>query len=244
MSKSLKRFTLLFYVIMAVFMVSVLSEQTILHYAIKPMFMVILMIFHHQQINGKYGFFSKMIQAGLFFSWIGDVALMLPDTTGLLFIVGLGSFLVAHVGYSLGFYRTIKDSPVAFSYGKTAAYAVPFLLVTGPFFYYIKDGVPDDLFFPVLAYTAVISSMGMFAAWRHGHVEQTPFKWMLIGAVLFILSDCVLALNLFSIQPEKHSDMAKLLAILNMLLYLTGQFMITIGAIYQIVPTSSEPKGS
>lgn len=244
MSKSLKRFTLLYYVIMVVFMISVLSEQTVLHYAVKPMFMVILMLFHHQQIRGKYSFFSIMIQAGLFFSWIGDIALMLPDTTGLLFIVGLGSFLIAHLGYSLGFYRTIKESSGPFSYTKASSYAVPFLLITGPFFYYIKDGLPDDLFFPVLAYTCVISVMGMFAAWRLGHVKKNTFQWMLIGAVLFILSDCVLALNLFSIQPERPSDMAKFLAILNMLLYLTGQFMITVGAIYQIETASSEPSGS
>lgn len=240
----LKRFALLFYVIMTVFMVSVLSEQTVLHYAVKPMFMVILMIFHHQQIRGKYSFFSIMIQVGLFFSWIGDIALMLPDTTGLLFIVGLGSFLVAHLGYSIGFYHSIKESISEFSYGKAAAYAVPFLLVTGPFFYYIKGGLPDDLFYPVLAYTCVISVMGMFAAWRYGHVNARTFKWMLIGAILFILSDCVLAVNLFSIQPERPSDMAKFLAILNMLLYLSGQFMITVGAIYQLQFVSSEQADS
>lgn len=221
-------------------MVSVLSEQTMLHYAVKPMFMVILMIFHHQQLNGKYSFFSKMIQAGLFFSWIGDVALMLPDSSGLLFVIGLGSFLIAHVGYSLGFYQNIKDSSVPFSYGKAAAFAVPFLLVTGPFFYYIKEGLPSELFFPVLAYTTVISVMGMFSAWRYGHVEQKAFRWMLIGAILFILSDCVLALNLFSIQPEKHSDMAKSLALLNMLLYLTGQFMITVGAVFYVNSTEQK----
>ncbi len=231
MSKSLKRFTLLYYVIMLVFMISVFSEQAVLHYAVKPMFMVILMIFHHQQIRGRYSFFSKMIQAGLFFSWIGDIALMI-DKSGDWFIIGLGSFLIAHLGYSIGFYRTIKESTVPFSYAKAAAYAVPFVLVTGPFFYYIKDGVPSDLFFPVLAYTCIISIMGMFAAWRHGHVKQNTFQWMLIGAVLFILSDCVLAVNLFSIQPERPSDMAKFLVILNMFLYLTGQFMITVGAVY------------
>jgi predicted branched-subunit amino acid permease len=82
--------------------------------------------------------------------------------------------------------------------------------------------------------------MGMFSAWRNGHVNQKTFSWVLAGAILFILSDCVLALNLFSIKPQQSSDMAKYLAILNMALYLTGQFMITVGAIYQIQPTNSK----
>jgi uncharacterized membrane protein YhhN len=225
---------------MIVFMISVLSEQSTLYYAVKPMFMAILMLFHHQQIHSKYSFFSIMIQAGLFFSWSGDIVLMLPDTTESLFIVGLGSFLIAHLGYSLGFYRTIKKSSYPFSYTKAASYSLPFILVTGPFFYYIKDSLPSDLFFPVLGYSCVISAMGMFSAWRNGHVNQKTFSWVLAGAILFILSDCVLALNLFSIKPQQSSDMAKYLAILNMALYLTGQFMITVGAIYQIEPTNSK----
>ena len=64
--------------------------------------------------------------------------------------------------------------------------------------------------------------------------------WMLVGAILFILSDCVLALNIFDIQPEKHSATAKALAIANMILYLGGQFMIAVGAVYHQEDISSE----
>ena len=189
------------------------------------------MVFHHMQLDGKYNTFSKLITFGLFFSWVGDIALMI-DKTGAFFIIGLGSFLIAHLGYSMGFYRNISHSDVSFNYKKATLYAIPFLLVTVPFFLYIKPGIPDGLIIPVLAYTSVITIMGMFSVWRFGHVNTKSFRWMFAGAVLFILSDCVLATNLFAIRPEAFSEIAKLLAGTNMLLYLSAQYMIAVGAIY------------
>ncbi|MGB1319180.1 MAG: lysoplasmalogenase, partial [Flavobacteriales bacterium] len=153
------------------------------------------------------------------------------NKTGIFFIVGLGSFLIAHLGYSIGFYRNIKSSLASFNYKKAALFSVPFILITGPFFMYIRPGIPAELFVPVLAYTTVITVMGMFSVWRYGHVNTTSFRWMFAGAVLFILSDCVLATNLFAIKPEPFSETFKFLAAANMTLYLSGQLLITKGAI-------------
>lgn len=230
MSASLKRFTWLFYSLTAVFLLSVLLELQWLHYATKPLFMIVLMVFHQKQWKGKGSFFSKLIQFGLFFSWIGDIALMIDEKYPILFVVGLGSFLIAHLGYSIAFVSNIKESVKPFNIGWSAMTAVPFFLFTGVFFYYIKNGLPDDLFAPVLAYTIVISIMGITATWRKGHVESKTYGWILIGAILFILSDCVIAVNKFVVDFDYD-------AILNMTLYLTGQFMITVGAIYQIERT-------
>ena len=206
-------------------MAVVLLDLQLVHYAVKPIFMVLLMVFHYTQIDDRTGFFSRIVQFGLFFSWLGDIALMLPDPKGMLFIVGLLFFLIAHVGYTLAFYRNIRDSNADFKYMKAAKMAFPFAVFTGAFFYYIKDGLPEELFFPVLTYTVVISLMGIFSAWRSGHVDARSFKWILIGAVLFILSDCVIAINKFVVDFAYDR-------ILNMGLYLSGQFMITAGAVF------------
>ncbi len=188
--------------------------------------MVLLMVYHYLQIDDRTRFFSRMIQFGLFFSWLGDIALMLPpDPNELLFIAGLLFFLVAHLGYTMAFFRSIKDSKTDFSYTKAAKLAVPFVVLVGSFFYYIKDGLPEDLFIPVLAYTTVITMMGIFSAWRSGHVDAKSFIWILSGAILFILSDCVLAFNKFAIDFEYD-------ALLNAILYFGGQYMIAVGAIF------------
>lgn len=225
MFNSLKSFSYLYFGFVVLYMATVLLDLQLLHYAVKPVFMVLLMVFHYKQINEKFSSFSKAIQFGLFFSWLGDIALMLPEPKELLFIVGLLFFLIAHLGYAVAFYRSIKDSSTSFNYGKAAGLTVPFLVFTGVFFYYIKDGLPEELFFPVLAYTMVISTMGILAAWRSGHVDSKSFKWILIGAILFVLSDCVLAVNKFVTPFEGNK-------IVNMSLYLSGQFMIAVGAVF------------
>lgn len=157
---------------------------------------------------------------------------MIDEKYPILFVVGLGSFLIAHLGYSVAFISNIRNSRQPFNLGWPLMIAVPFLLFTGMFFYFIKDGLPNDLFIPVLAYTIVISIMGITSAWRKGHVESKTYSWILIGAILFILSDCVIAVNKFVVDFDYD-------AILNMTLYLTGQFMITVGAIYQIDRTET-----
>ncbi len=237
MFNSLRRFSILYSVIMLVYMISIYLDLVLLHNVLKPLFMPLLILFVVKQSGGG-NRFIQLIVFGLFFSWIGDVALMI-DKTGMWFILGLGSFLIAHLGYSLGFYLNIKSSSKPINSAKMALLAVPFLLVTVPFFLYIKDGliftdngVEKNLTVPVLAYTVVITLMGVFSAWRTGRVNKKTFNWMLIGAVLFILSDCVLALNLFSIRPEPNSDMSVFLRICNMLLYLSGQLMIAAGAVF------------
>ena len=225
MFDSFKKFTILYYGLVAVFMCSVLFDQILVHYVVKPLFMIVLMIFHRQQLNGNLPVFSKMIQFGLFLSWVGDIALMIDERYPILFVVGLGAFLVAHLGYAAAFMRNVKDSKSSLNIPKSVLMALPFIAITGCFFYYMKDGLPADLFVPVLAYTIVISIMGITAASRHKHVDSKSFNWILIGAILFILSDMVIAINKFVIDFEYD-------AILNMALYLTGQFMITVGAIF------------
>lgn len=236
MFKSLKSLSLVYFVLMAFYFVSIYGEFVTLHNALKPLFMIVLIVFLAGQFKSKHNLFSKLIIFGLFFSWIGDIALMISKS-GPYFIIGLGSFLIAHLGYSVAFISNIKSSKTPFKPATAALFSIPFLALTVPFYNYIKpglvfmqDGVEKNLTIPVLAYTVVITIMGIFSAWRHKHVNQQTFNWMLIGAVLFILSDCVLATNIFSIRPEPFSDTSKYLRIANMLLYLGGQYMIAVGA--------------
>ena len=225
MFNSFKSFGIVYYMLVAVFMCTVLFDLQLVHYLVKPLFMIALMTFHWKQLHGKFGFFSKMVQLGLFLSWLGDIALMIDEQFPILFVVGLGAFLIAHIGYALGFAQNITTSGKPLDLGRSVLIAVPFALFTGTFFYYIKDGIPSELFAPVLAYTVVISIMGMAAAIRFDHVDSKSYNWIVIGAILFILSDCVIAVNKFYYDFDYD-------AVLNMALYLTGQFMITAGAVF------------
>lgn len=227
MQLSVKQFGLLYTFVSGVLLCTLIFELQMAHYIIKPLFMVLLMMFHYKAVPAKFSLFSKLIQFGLFFSWIGDIALMFDEKVEILFVVGLAAFLIAHLGYAYAFLKNIKDSTKPMNKLNALAFAAPFAAFTGTFFFIIKEGLPSDLFVPVLAYTIVISVMGITSAWRKGHVEKKTFNWILVGAILFILSDCVIAVNKFVVDFDYD-------AILNMTLYLSGQFMITIGSVYQV----------
>jgi len=225
MFSSVKQFGFVYLGLGFVFLCTVLFDLQLVHYVTKPLFMVLLMVFHYKKLSGLPSAFSKLVQFGLFFSWIGDIALMFDEQVEILFVVGLAAFLVAHLGYAYAFLKNISDSNNKFNMAAAGLMAVPFVVVTGSFFYYMKDGLSDDLFIPVLAYTIVISVMGITSAWRKGHVKTKTYNWILIGAILFILSDMVIAINKFVVNFDYD-------AVLNMILYLSGQFMIAVGAIY------------
>ncbi|MCB9186359.1 MAG: lysoplasmalogenase [Flavobacteriales bacterium] len=225
MFSSVKAFSALYFGLTLVFLCTIIFELQWLHYATKPLFMILLMVFQWKMLSGLPSLFSKLVQFGLFFSWIGDIALMFDEKVEILFVVGLAAFLIAHLGYAYAFVKNISDSNQKFNVSSSIAMALPFALVTGSFFYYMKGGLPDELFAPVLAYTVVISIMGITSAWRKGHVNTKTYNWILIGAILFILSDMVIAINKFVVDFDYD-------AIVNMILYLTGQFMIAVGAVY------------
>lgn len=127
-----------------------------------------------------------ILLAALFFSWLGDVLLMLPGED--FFMGGLGAFLSAHVCYIWIFSRGATFRPLR---------VLPFLgyvalLLAGP----LHGKLPENLQIPVYSYIVVIMIMGIMASLRN--TQRAGDELILIGAILFILSDSFLALNKFS----------------------------------------------
>jgi uncharacterized membrane protein YhhN len=117
---------------------------------------------------------------------LGDVFLMLPRDR---FLLGLVSFLAAHVAYILAFTSGVPlggPPPVLLALVTAAALLVwrvwPSL---GP------------LRIPVLGYTATILLM-VWQAWGRHHLVPGPATaFAAVGATLFMTSDALLALNRF-----------------------------------------------
>ncbi len=133
-----------------------------------------------------------LILAALFFSWLGDLFLMvrLPE----FFIYGLGAFLIAHLFYISVFikdteWKWIRILPLIAYLG---------LLLAGP----LNGVLPAELKIPVYVYILVISIMGAMAAMRKSTISG--YEPIVIGAVLFILSDSFIAINKFS-SPVPNS---------------------------------------
>lgn len=114
------------------------------------------------------------------FSWGGDASLTF--TGDLWFVVGLASFLLAHVTYIVLFLRMRRGDRRLPPW--TAAYAVwyaAFLVLLGPDL--------DALFAPVALYGLVLGAMAALAGRLGGLIAA--------GGALFVVSDSVLALGRF-----------------------------------------------
>jgi uncharacterized membrane protein YhhN len=156
----------------------------------------------------------------LLFSWIGDVILLFADIAEIYFILGLVSFLTAHIIYCVLFNNQvkikIKTNKIIFGIGSViiALYLIGMLSVLLPSL--------GDLKIPVIVYASVISIMLLFAFNGFLVWENPGNKYIFVGAIVFVISDSILAVNKFYTPIEKSSFFI-------MLTYLVAQYLIVVG---------------
>jgi uncharacterized membrane protein YhhN len=131
--------------------------------------------------------YKTLILAGLLFSLAGDIALMFPEKW---FTAGLVSFLVAHVFYILAF-KPGPGRPIS------PGLFIPFIIF-GLLMFRILAPSLGPLKFPVLVYMAAITAMAGLAAGRFVYSGGTRPLLAFAGAVLFLISDSVLAYDRFA----------------------------------------------
>ena len=154
-------------------------------YLFKPLTIIFIILIALESSHSTSAFYRYMIIAGLLFSLAGDVFLMLPQDS---FIQGLISFLIAHLFYITAF---TTESGRALSIWK----AIPFLLYGGLMLRALSQNL-GKMRLPVMIYMLVILMMGWTAASRL-ITGQDGSLLALAGALLFIASDSVLALDRF-----------------------------------------------
>src|SRR5215216_6442804 len=165
-------------------------------YVFKPLTMVFIILIAALAREPDYYVYQRMIVLGLCFSLVGDVFLMLPWD---LFIAGLLSFLVAHLLYTGAFiYMTGRISSLL--------YAVPFFLYGGVMMWILLPRVGGAMKLPVMIYMAVILAMAWQAVNRWIVTRQKGSLLAAIGAILFVASDSMLAINRFA-SPFPESSL-------------------------------------
>lgn len=134
--------------------------------------------------------YETTVGIGLLFGALGDLLMESPDQT---FIPGLASFLIGHLLY-IGAFLSRSRRPCIVR-------AVPIYLV-GLIILFPLLGSPNvqtqNLEIPILCYMIVICGM-VWRAWSVlDHCDyQSASRLALAGALLFLVSDSVLAVQLF-----------------------------------------------
>ncbi|MDQ6469566.1 lysoplasmalogenase [Flavobacterium sp. LHD-80] len=173
---------------------------------------------------------KNILLLALLFSWIGDVILLFTDLGEIYFILGLVAFLISHVTYCVLFNKQnkgeIKRNLVLFGIGSVfiGLYLIGMLSVLLPSL--------GDLKIPVIVYASVISIMLLFAYNGYLIWKKPGNLYVFSGAIVFVLSDSILAVNKFYAPIEKSSFFI-------MLTYLVAQYLIVIG-ILKLNPKKAE----
>jgi uncharacterized membrane protein YhhN len=131
--------------------------------------------------------YARAIVAGLLFSLMGDIWLVLPQDR---FLYGLASFLVAQLCYAFAF------AAGALAPGFAGA-ALALALVGFVMLRYLWRGIPASMRPAVIVYVAAILAMAALAVGRALGNPMTLPILAAVGAVLFVSSDATLAINRF-----------------------------------------------
>lgn len=142
--------------------------------------------------------FSGPVCIALIFSMAGDVLLAVDRNRGIFFVLGVVSFAAAHVMFSFSFCRmcAVKKKDMVCTAVLFAGLAL--VLMTGDFEF-------QGLLPVLLGYAAVISFMLVKALslWRCRQRNKKVSVLVMLGGVLFLLSDVVLLYWLFGMgMPE------------------------------------------
>lgn len=191
-------------------------------YVLKPLstllvIAVALLAFLVPQANAS---FTLWVLAGLALSLGGDVALMFESSKA--FMAGLVLFLLAHVVYAVGFTAFSGFHP-----GDVLSGAV--LLVVGLGVYaYLWPGL-GSMRLPVALYILIICVMVNRAISTFFGTTFTPTQALLltVGAISFMISDVILAVNRFR-RPFRYHR-------LSLAFYYSGQLLIALSPAYSAV---------
>jgi len=209
---------ILFFLVVAGDITGILWEDETLQFIFKPLIVPVISLAFLQYPGPVTNSPKHFILFALFFSWVGDILLIFDARNELFFLAGLSSFLVAHLFYIAFFYRIQMREKIR-SNGWlmviVAVYYTSLILL-------LADKLGDKEW-PVRIYGIVISFMLLLALHLSRLRDRRASGMMVAGAVLFVISDSLLAINKFLVAFEAAG-------MLVMLSYAFAQWLIAMGA--------------
>lgn len=180
----------------------------------KPLLMPLLIIFYLLGSSNP----NYLIAAALTAGFLGDLFLLRPKKEAFL-LGGIGSFLIGHIFYIMAFINNsaLKRDEDVWFYCCLLLYIWAGALIFKKLFPRIKS-----MKLPAMIYMLVVFMMSFMSLSRITIVPLLSFLLVYLGSVLFIVSDIILAYDMFSQCRENDAHYV-------MSTYILAQFLITIG---------------
>ncbi|MBK5278389.1 MAG: lysoplasmalogenase [Bacteroidia bacterium] len=186
-------FFLVFLIVSAGELIAVFTSNHQLNLVCKPLILLSLIGYYLASVEVR----SFVFIRALFFSWAGDVLLLLTVRSEIFFITGLIAFLISHILF-IQVYRQHRDSNVEKELlgPQKIRFALPIVLAGTGLIAILYNSL-GPLKIPVMVYSIVLCVMVLTALFRYGRTSSQSFWMVIAGALLFMGSDSLLAINKF-----------------------------------------------
>ncbi|MGD9327400.1 MAG: lysoplasmalogenase [Cyclobacteriaceae bacterium] len=220
--KTYKILILFFWINALIHVLSILLNLYLLTLITKPLIMPILAgVFFFKTRDIERQVPVSYLYLAILFSFFGDVLLIFMDQGEIWFSTGLAAFLLAQVFYSITYrhYRYEKSNVS----GKAIKMVYSLIIIAYAIILWINL-YPHlgDMLLPVTLYTLTILVMVIMAIFRDNRTSRLSFYLVFSGAVIFLVSDSMIAINKFMV-PVPYE---RLLVIST---YMIAQFLIISG---------------
>ncbi|MFQ3213904.1 MAG: putative membrane protein YhhN [Marivirga sp.] len=175
---------------------ALIFEVERLHQICKPLLMVTLLVYFWSESDHlKDEKWVRHVTLALAFSWIGDITLMFTHLSFMLFLAGLSAFLVAHIIYVIAYIRATSHNKIQIKFSIVPIVLLLYFILTAS---QIIPYVASIIQIPIGVYGFTLFVMASVAWYRKGQTNSLSFQWVFVGALLFIVSDSLLAINRFA----------------------------------------------
>lgn len=184
---------------------------------------VAIAITSYRKNPSDFHFFALMF-AGLLFSLSGDISMALKKDGGILFLIGVGFFAIAHIFYIIGYCSKTK-----FKFWD----GIFFLCIFAPNFLLLLFGGFNfgSLKVMVIGYAVIICLMLSKSFSMASFYRESPRQTVMLitGSILFYMSDLTLLFFLF------YPNAAPILRQINWMLYYPAQGLIALSFSYALL---------
>jgi len=191
--KKYKKFDI-FFTIVFILNIVFLHYLTDYRMVAKPMIMASLMGFYI--MNAKIQ--SPLVILAIIAALFGDIFLLFNSEV--FFLMGLGSFAIMQILYTITFLQKLN-----FNIPKKKYIIILSVSLAGIGLFLFLKPYLGGLLFHVLIYTLLIVLMTISAILRKESLHL--YKWVIFGAILFMVSDALIAIGKFITPITAHQEL-------------------------------------
>lgn len=182
----------LFIAVTCFYFLGLALNHTLLLFLFKPLLITSLLGYFLKSTSDVRSHLKKWMIGALLGSITGDTLLMFSSQSEIYFLAGLIAFLIAHICYIITFHSIRTQEAICGKWYLGIIVSVYYLMILGFLMPHL-----GTMKYPVIIYGLVISFMLLLAMHLYDLKDNITARYILTGAILFVVSDSVLAVNKF-----------------------------------------------